>query len=102
MNLPAAPSLGSAELRVPVYQRVEPSLRLELVPFFDGGHSWTQGRESIGQQTLMSVGVGARAFVTDWIYAELFWGERLKDVSRAGQRDLQDDGIHFRVGVDWP
>jgi hemolysin activation/secretion protein len=94
--------VGSAELRVPIYERVEPGIRVDLVPFFDAGHSWAKGRKEIGQQTLMSVGLGTRAFLTEWGYLEFFWGHDLKDVERIGERDPQDEGIHFRVSVDWP
>ena len=94
--------IGSAEFRLPVYQRVSPSIIVDLVPFFDAGHSWNKERKEIGQQTLMSVGIGTRAFVTGWGYFEFFWGHRLKDVSRIGERDLQDDGIHFRIALEWP
>jgi hemolysin activation/secretion protein len=94
--------VATAELRLPIYERVEPRVRLELIPFVDAGHSWNTSREELGQQTLVSLGLGTRAFVTDWGYMELFWGRRLRDASRAGQRDLQDDGIHFRIAVDWP
>jgi len=94
--------VGSAELRLPVYQRVEPSIRVDLVPFFDAGHSWSTKHKEIGQQTLMSVGIGTRAFVTGWGHLEFFWGHRLKDVTRFGEHDPQDHGIHFRIGLEWP
>jgi hemolysin activation/secretion protein len=94
--------VGSAELRLPVYQRVDPSIRVDLVPFFDAGHAWSNKRKDIGQQTLMSVGIGTRASVTGWGHFEFFWGHRLKDVSRETERDPQDDGIHFRIGLEWP
>jgi hemolysin activation/secretion protein len=94
--------IGSVELRVPVYERIKPPVRIELVPYFDAGHSWNTDRDEFGQTTLMSVGLGTRAFVTDWGYLELFWGARLKDVSRIGQHDLQDDSVHFRIALEWP
>jgi hemolysin activation/secretion protein len=94
--------IGSAEFRVPIYERVEPAVRIELVPFFDAGHSWSTDRGEFGQKTLMSVGIGTRMFFTRWGHLEFYWGHRLKDVSRVGEYDVQDDGIHFRIGVDWP
>ena len=94
--------IGSVEFRVPVYERIKPSVRVELVPYFDAGHSWNTDRDEFGEKTLMSVGLGTRAFVTDWGYVELFWGARLKDVSRIGQRDLQYDSVHFRIALEWP
>jgi hemolysin activation/secretion protein len=94
--------VGGAEFRVPVFERVEPAVRVDLVPFFDAGYSWNTDRPEIGEKTLMSVGLGARAFVTDWGYLEFFWGHRIRDVIRVGQRGLQDDGIHFRIAMEWP
>jgi hemolysin activation/secretion protein len=94
--------VGSAEFRIPVFRRVAPAVRIDLIPFFDAGHSWSTDRDEFGETTLMSVGLGTRAYVTDWGYIELFWGARLKDVSRIGERDLQDDGVHFRIALEWP
>jgi hemolysin activation/secretion protein len=94
--------IGSAEIRVPIYARAQPRFRIDLIPFFDVGHSWNEDRPEFGQKTLVSAGLGARAFVTEWGYGELFWGHRFRDVTRFGQRDAQDDGIHFRIAATWP
>jgi hemolysin activation/secretion protein len=94
--------IGSAEFRVPIYERVEPAVRIELVPFFDAGHSWSTDRREFGQKTLMSVGIGTRMFFTRWGHLEFYWGHRFNDVDRLGEYDVQDDGIHFRIGVEWP
>jgi hemolysin activation/secretion protein len=94
--------IGSAEVRVPIYARAQPRFRIDLIPFFDVGHSWNEDRPEFGQKTLVSAGLGARAFVTKWGYGELFWGHRFRDVTRFGQRDAQDDGIHFRIAATWP
>ncbi len=40
--------------------------------------------------------------LTRWGFAELYWGHHLNEVRSLGQSDLQDDGIHFRVGLSWP
>jgi hemolysin activation/secretion protein len=93
---------ASTEFRVPIFVRVEPRIRLEAVPFLDVGHSWNEDRPEVGQKTLVSAGIGVRAFATRWGYAELFWGHRFRDVTRFGQRDAQDDGIHFRIAMEWP
>jgi hemolysin activation/secretion protein len=91
--------VGGFEARIPVFQRVRPELLVEIVPFFDGGYSWNTKRPEVGEQTLLSVGIGTRMFFTRWGRFEFFWGHRIKDVP---EHDLQDDGIHFRLSMDWP
>jgi len=97
---------GSFELRVPIYQHSEAGIRIELVPFADVGHSWNNDRpgslENTRPETIASVGVGARMLLKRWGFAELYWGHHLNEVRSLGQSDLQDDGIHFRVGLSWP
>jgi len=94
--------IGSIETRIPLYQRVEPEIRWDMVPFLDVGHSWNTKRGEIGKQTLLSVGLGTRLRLRHLLRAELFWGHRLEDVERVGERDLQDSGVHFQISVDWP
>jgi hemolysin activation/secretion protein len=94
--------VGSVELRVPIYERVEPRLRVDLVPFVDAGHSWNSRSEEIGLQTLVSVGIGTRMTLTEWGFLEFYWGRALKEATRVGDHDPQDDGLHFRVSLDWP
>jgi hemolysin activation/secretion protein len=80
----------------------KPHLRVELVPFFDSGHSWSPERRDVGEQTLLSMGIGTRMFVTNWGRFEFYWAKRFDPVPRAGRRDAQDDGIHFQLSMDWP
>jgi hemolysin activation/secretion protein len=94
--------VGGIEARIPVFQRVQPELLVEIVPFFDGGYSWNTRRPEVGEQTLLSVGIGTRVFFTRWGRFEFYWGHRIKDVPRVGEYDIQDDGIHFRLSMDWP
>jgi hemolysin activation/secretion protein len=61
MNFGPAP-----ELRVRIYERVEPRLRVDLVPSVDAGHSWNSRSEEIGLQTLVSVGIGTRMTLTEY------------------------------------
>lgn len=96
----------SLELRVPLYRRADPAVLVELAPFADVGRSWNEPREiALGQtapQTIGSVGVGARVAFERWGFGELYWGHRLEKVALLGEPDLQDDGIHFRLGLSWP
>ena len=97
---------ASIELRVPLYRRVDPGVLVELAPFADVGRSWNESRDlALGQaapQTIGSVGVGARVTLERWGFGELYWGHRLEALSQLGESDLQDDGIHFRLGLSWP
>lgn len=98
--------VASLELRVPVFERNDPAIRFELAPFVDIGRSWNENRadplEGSAARTVASVGLGARVMLRDWGFGELYWGHRLKDIADLGESDLQDDGIHFRISVDWP
>jgi hemolysin activation/secretion protein len=95
--------VGSVEARVPIYRRIQPPVRVDLVPFFDGGYAWNTDRPEIGPTTLLSVGVGTRMVLTRWGFVELFWGHRLRDVTYLGETDrLQDNGISFRATLQWP
>lgn len=97
---------GSFEVRLPVYRQSEAGIRIELVPFADIGHSWNNDRprslENSSPETIASVGLGTRMLLTRWGFAELYWGHRLNKVRNLGESDLQDDGIHFRLGLGWP
>ena len=98
--------VASVELRVPVYRRSDPGVVFELAPFVDVGRSWNEPRAtSLGQQeaqTIASVGIGGRVTVGSWGFGELYWGHPLEKIRVLGDSDLQDDGVSFRVGVNWP
>jgi hemolysin activation/secretion protein len=94
--------VSSLEARLPLFQRIQPHIEVALVPFVDVGHSWNTNRESIGDQTLFSAGIGLRADLSDYVRAEIYWGNSFQDVPRVGNYDLQDDGVHFQVSTSWP
>lgn len=93
---------GSIEFHLPLYQRVEPPLHLTLIPFFEAGYSWNRGRANVGEQTLLSAGVGGRAGLSRTLEVEVLWGGRLRPVDRVNEYDLQDDGIHLRLIAAFP
>jgi len=97
---------ASLEVRVPVYRLDKHGLRIELAPFADMGSSWNNARStptsSTATTTIGSIGIGTRAVVDQWGFAEFYWGHRLKEVAVLGESDLQDDGIQFRVSLSWP
>ena len=97
---------GSFEFRLPIYQRREPAIRVELAPFFDVGRSWNDderpGKLNASPITLASMGLGLRVAFGQWARGEIYWGRRMKPIEYLAQGDLQDDGIAFRLSVDWP
>lgn len=71
---------------------------LFLIPFMDYGGAWnnpTQADAKPKQDYLHSVGIGF-----NWHYShvntEFFWAHDIANVQAPG-RDIQDDGIHFKV-----
>jgi hemolysin activation/secretion protein len=89
---------SSLEVRVPLVHTTSGHL-LQLAPFVDVGHGWNESRPSPWPQTLIGAGVGLRYSFGDWIRAELYWGEQLKDLPEPQDRSLQDRGIHFRISA---
>lgn len=94
--------IGSLEARIPIYSRVEPRVRWDLIPFVDSGAVWNAKRGSEDTDTLTSVGLGTRLSWDRWLDLELFWGHSFEHVERSTERDLQDSGIHFRLTSRWP
>ena len=97
---------ASFEVRVPVFEWFDPAVRIELAPFADIGRSWNNKRSRTLNQTrpelIGSVGIGVRILLTRFGFGELYWGHPLKKVRTLAESDLQDDGIHFRLSVNWP
>jgi hemolysin activation/secretion protein len=97
---------ASVELRIPIFERIQPAILIELAPFADVGRSWNNSREgsfaNTRPETLASVGVGVRTLLLRRVFGELYWGHLLKHIRDLGDSDLQDDGIHFRLGLTWP
>jgi hemolysin activation/secretion protein len=87
--------VSSIEVRIPLYADAA-GRSLQLAPFFDYADSWNTNRG--GSSSLYSVGVGLRAQLGGGVEAEVYWGEALRDVLEPSDHDLQDEGVHFRVG----
>jgi hemolysin activation/secretion protein len=96
--------LISLESRFPLIRRRRWAEFLQIVPFVDFG--WGQNRDVFtpSPDALASVGVGVRwaarwtAIVPVRLQFEVFWGQKLVDVSTPGG-DLQDKGLHLRFGL---
>ncbi len=85
----------SAELRYPLLDNGQEH-RLKLVPFADYGNAWNHNGAG---HTLWSLGLGLQ---WDWrlANADFYWAHAMNNAdSPLQQGDIQDDGIHFRLGV---
>jgi hemolysin activation/secretion protein len=69
---------------------------IQLAPFADWGSGWNKRRETPRPRDISSVGLGLRWEAAPRFSAQLYWGKALRDFDEI-DRDLQDQGIHFRV-----
>jgi len=91
------------EIRVPVWVTPDGGMRLEAGPFLDAGWSWNQDRNTDGRRALLGAGVGVRASLGDSVHYEIYWGEDLREIdSGSGGHDLQDDGVHMALKMEFP
>jgi hemolysin activation/secretion protein len=89
---------ASLELRIPILQRWDGRLAIELTPFYDVGRAWSRGRRRSDAMTLASAGIGMRIALPAQLTLELYWADDLRELPDArADDDLQDRGFHFRV-----
>jgi hemolysin activation/secretion protein len=75
--------------------------RLELITFFDWGSGFNHDDAAISTtDTIYSVGLGLSLRALRGLRAELFWAHAFDDI-KVQQRDLQDDGVHFRLQYEY-
>ncbi|MDJ0735103.1 MAG: ShlB/FhaC/HecB family hemolysin secretion/activation protein [Nostocaceae cyanobacterium] len=91
---------ASAEVRFPIARFCGGRSLLQVVPFVDFGTVWNRsGREDsqeIDPDTLVSLGVGLRLQLEDWLSARFDWGIPLVTIS--GDEDsLQENGLYFSI-----
>lgn len=104
--------IASLEWRIPIMQwRVAKLSKnpddgmLYLAPFIDYGRSWHEETLASGSKDdyIYSAGLGLRWDPSAKIHTELYWGETLHDevVSEPTDKDLQDDGVHFEISLEF-
>lgn len=86
---------ASAEIRTPLVRFSESSV-LQLTPFVDIGHVWNTNDVNEFDDTLLSLGVGLRLLVSDFLTARIDWGIPLLDNNDTDET-LQENGIHFSI-----
>ena len=68
-----------------------------VAAFVDGAKVRNASQPQPGTRSIHSLGASLSWIPSDAILARLTYGIALKDVDIAGDRDIQDDGIHFLV-----
>ena len=87
---------ASAEIRTPILRLGESSV-LQFTPFIDVGHVWNIDKENeLEKDTLLSLGVGLRLLVSDFLTARIDWGIPLLDLDDT-DKTLQENGVHFSI-----
>ena len=91
---------ASVEIRPTIVRIPEWSTTLQLTPFLDIGHVWNINDLELRENILLSLGVGLRLLVSDYLTARIDWGIPLIDLDD-NDRTLQEDGIHFSVEANF-
>ncbi len=95
---------ASIEARIPVWSSQGRRFALGVAPFFDIGHAWDHDSRDVNErssETLASIGIGLRADITRYGFAQVYWGQELDHIVDPGDYDIQDSGFHFRVGLTY-
>lgn len=90
--------IASFEARLPLYRSPTGRHLVQIAPFVDVGHAWSEDRSegNLGTETLASTGIGLRYRTLRFLSAEVYWGAALHD--RIGKRrGIQGHGVSFRV-----
>ncbi|MDJ0846565.1 ShlB/FhaC/HecB family hemolysin secretion/activation protein [Crocosphaera sp.] len=88
----------NVELRYPVLEIPDESMVVQLVPFFNIGTAWNNGRPEISPDTLASVGLGVLWRISDNFNARIDFAWQLTDVETQEQ-NWQENGILFTVDL---
>ena len=92
---------GSVELRLPIVRDPGGFGLLQIVPFVDGGTTWSNNNDKTASATgtLLSTGLGLRWQLNNSFSASLDWGIPIISIDRQGS-SLQDNGISFSIRVE--
>lgn len=91
--------LASIEFWIPLLRIPKERAALQLIPFFDYGRGWNNGRADPDPNTLASVGLGLQWRHGDTFTARFDWGIPLMDVE-SRDRTLQERGFYFSVQLN--
>lgn len=92
---------SSFHLKIPGVSRGQDDGEFQLCPFFDIGKGWNKDSDDPSPDSIYSAGTGVRWLVSKKIYAEIYWGEALRNIENSDEYNLQDDGIHFEISAEF-
>jgi len=92
--------LPVGQVKIPYFSE-EDQGQLTIVPFVDYGTGSNQNIEEGGPDFISSAGLGVLWQPHDQVQLELFWAKPLQSVAKSPKHDLQDEGIHFQVDVNF-
>ncbi len=94
---------ASLEVRYPLWEGsgfADTRQQVQLALFTDVGSAWNHGQFDV-RENLWSVGAGLLWTVEERLRAELYLGHALNEPVPQEDHDLQDEGVHFMVQVDF-
>lgn len=93
---------AAAEVRVPIARFRERNSLLQLAPFVEFGNGWnTSGKSDseskLDTNTLVSIGLGLRLQLGDYLTARFDWGIPLISISSGDKDSWQENGLYFSI-----
>jgi hemolysin activation/secretion protein len=94
--------VSSLEWRIPIISReVREDGILYFTPFIDYGRAWNSESDTPEPRDISSIGLGLRWLPTQKIQAALYWGKALRKLPEPEDKNLQDDGVHFELSMQF-
>lgn len=81
------------------FKRIPEDGLLELMFFVDYGRAWNAERGTLDSEEIYSVGLGLHWNPYQHLRTQFYWGYPLRDFPEPEDRDLQDDGVHFKMSL---
>jgi hemolysin activation/secretion protein len=89
------------KLTLPYFSRGADDGMLQIASFIDYGRAWNKA-DTPNPKSISSAGLGLRWLPNQRTLASVYWGRALRNLDKANDYDLQDDGIHFEVTISFP
>ena len=94
-------AITSLEMRIPIWRDPRHTGVIELAPFVDYAHVWSNSDRSYKRaKTLASAGIGLRWTLPRFLFAQIYWGQNISSVETSG--NLQDSGVQFLITCRFP
>jgi hemolysin activation/secretion protein len=93
----------SVEWRYPLWRNASAKKGdrlLQTACFTDFGVAWDKGEDASWNNRLHAVGLGL-LWTNDWMNAEVYWAQDIKTAVSKDEHDLQDNGIHFQMSMNF-